>query len=221
MIDYLYDLLANVGYIHPLHPPLTHGPIGAVIVAFLLGIAAKLWPNKNFQQSAYYAVIIAFILYFPTVVLGFLDWQHYYYGAYIYPIRMKIALAAGLLLLLVITLIVGRNPKTPTWIVSTLFPSACSMCWDWAISAVSWSMKVGSRKQANVSLRADKYSSDAVLDVMSTAVILFTRTCRCVRPLSWKVMSNLFDSFEIRDCPMVKKVRCRLLRQKNFPTSTF
>ncbi|WP_349431159.1 DUF2231 domain-containing protein [Methylomarinum sp. Ch1-1] len=121
MIDYLYDLLANVGYIHPLHPPLTHGPIGAVIVAFLLGIAAKLWPNKNFQQSAYYAVIIAFILYFPTVVLGFLDWQHYYYGAYIYPIRMKIALAAGLLLLLVITLIVGRNPKTPTWIVSTLF----------------------------------------------------------------------------------------------------
>jgi hypothetical protein len=34
MIGKLYDLLGKIGYIHPLHPPFTHGPIGAVIVAF-------------------------------------------------------------------------------------------------------------------------------------------------------------------------------------------
>ena len=37
MIDRLYELLGKMGYIHPLHPPFTHGPIGAVIVAFCFG----------------------------------------------------------------------------------------------------------------------------------------------------------------------------------------
>ncbi|MGR9115672.1 MAG: DUF2231 domain-containing protein [Gammaproteobacteria bacterium] len=121
MIDHLYDLFAALGYIHPIHPPLTHGPIGAVIVAFLLGLGVWFWPRKNLQISAYYAIIIAFILFFPTVVAGMLDWQHYFFGAFIFPIKMKIALAVLLLLLLTISLIVGRNPKTPAWVMGSLF----------------------------------------------------------------------------------------------------
>lgn len=121
MIDQLYDLLAKLGYIHPIHPPLTHGPIGAVIVAFLLGLAVRIWPAKNLLQSADYVIIIALILYFPTVALGFLDWQHYYSGAFIYPIKMKIALAAVLLVLLSVTLIAGRNPNTSTGVMNLLF----------------------------------------------------------------------------------------------------
>ncbi|MCL7419807.1 MAG: hypothetical protein M8364_02735 [Methylobacter sp.] len=42
MIDTLYDLLAKIGYTHPLHPPFTHGPIGALIVAF-----AWAWPAES------------------------------------------------------------------------------------------------------------------------------------------------------------------------------
>lgn len=121
MIDQLYDFFARLGYLHPLHPPITHGPIGAVIVAFMLGIAAWFWPRKNLLQSAYYAIIIAFILYFPTVLAGILDWQHFFFGAFIFPIRMKITLAVLLLVLLAITLFVGRNPKTPTWLMNSLF----------------------------------------------------------------------------------------------------
>ncbi|MGR8932732.1 MAG: DUF2231 domain-containing protein [Gammaproteobacteria bacterium] len=121
MIDQLYDLLARLGYIHPIHPPMTHGPIGAVIAAFLLGLAAWIWPKRNLLQSAYYVLIIAFILFFPTVLAGILDWQHYYSGAYIFPIRMKIALAVVLFFLLAITLTAGRNPKTPTWVMRSLF----------------------------------------------------------------------------------------------------
>jgi len=107
MIDSLYDLLGKIGYIHPLHPPFTHGPIGAVIVAFCFGIL--LW-RQNFLQSAYYAVGIAFVLLFPTVLAGIMDWQYYYSGAWIFPIQMKIALAALLFILLSITLVVGRMP---------------------------------------------------------------------------------------------------------------
>lgn len=121
MIDYLYDLFAQLGYSHPLHPPLTHGPIGAVIVAFLLGLAAWFWPHKNLLQSAYYAIIIAFILLFPTVLAGILDWQHYFSGAFIFAIQMKIVLAMLLLFLLAITLIAGRHPKTRPWLMTSLF----------------------------------------------------------------------------------------------------
>jgi len=93
MIDRLYDLLGKMGYIHPLHPPFTHGPIGAVIVAFCFGLGMLLWRRQNFFQSAYYAVAIALVLLFPTVLAGIMDWQYYYSGAWIFPIQMKIALA--------------------------------------------------------------------------------------------------------------------------------
>jgi uncharacterized membrane protein len=108
MIETVYNLLGKIGYIHPIHPPLTHGPIGAVIVAFCLGIAVLLWQRQNLLLSAYHAIIIAFILLIPTVLAGIMDWQHYYSGAWIFPIQMKIALAASLFILLSITLIVFR-----------------------------------------------------------------------------------------------------------------
>jgi len=111
MIDRLYELLSKMGYIHPLHPPFTHGPIGAVIVAFCFGLGMLLWRRQNFFQSAYYAVAIALLLLFPTVLAGIMDWQYYYSGAWIFPIQMKIALATLLFILLSITLIVGRIPN--------------------------------------------------------------------------------------------------------------
>jgi len=110
MIGKLYDLLEKIGYIHPLHPPFTHGPIGGVIVAFCLGLGMLLWRRQNFLQSAYYVVVIAFVLFFPTVLAGIMDWQYYYSGAWIFPIKMKIALATLLFILLSATLIVGRIP---------------------------------------------------------------------------------------------------------------
>jgi len=111
MIDMLYDLLGKTGYIHPLHPPFTHGPIGAVIVAFCFGIGIVLWKRQSFLQSAYHVVVIAFVLYFPTVLAGVMDWQYFYSGAWILPIQIKIALAALLFILLTSTLIVGRIPE--------------------------------------------------------------------------------------------------------------
>jgi uncharacterized membrane protein len=121
MIDKLYDLLGKIGYIHPLHPPLTHGPIGAVIVAFCLGLGMLWWQRKDLLQSGYYAVAIAFVLLFPTVLAGILDWRYYYSGAWIFPIQMKIALATLLFVLLTITLIVGRMPNVSPSVMIILF----------------------------------------------------------------------------------------------------
>lgn len=109
MIETIYSLLEKIGYLHPIHPPLTHGPIGAVIVAFCLGLAVLLWRRQNLLSSAYHALIIAFILVIPTALAGIMDWQHYYSGAWIFPIQMKIGLAISLFILLCITLIVFRR----------------------------------------------------------------------------------------------------------------
>jgi mono/diheme cytochrome c family protein len=106
MIYRLYDFLNSIGYSHPLHPPFTHGPIGAVMVAFCFGIG--LWRRQSFRQSAYFAAVIALVLLFPTVLLGILDWQYYFSGAWIFPIQMKVALATLLFVLLTLTLIAGR-----------------------------------------------------------------------------------------------------------------
>jgi uncharacterized membrane protein len=111
MIDKIYQLLNNMGYAHPLHPALTHAPVGAVIIAFCLMAVGLLWRRPNLFSSAYHALTVGFVLLIPTVILGILDWQHYYAGAWVFPIQMKVALASLLFILLSITLIVGRNSK--------------------------------------------------------------------------------------------------------------
>jgi hypothetical protein len=123
MIDKLYDLFAKIGYVHPIHPAFTHGPIGAMMVAFGLALSVLLWRRheQELLTSAYYTVIIAFVLLIPTVLVGILDWQHYYSGAWIFQVKMKIALASLLFVLLSITLIVGRFPNRRYSIMLVLF----------------------------------------------------------------------------------------------------
>jgi hypothetical protein len=54
---------------------------------------------------------IAFVLLFPTVLAGILDWRHLYAGAWLAQIKIKIALTVLLLIFLTITLLVGRIPN--------------------------------------------------------------------------------------------------------------
>jgi uncharacterized membrane protein len=99
-----------LGYPHPLHPPLTHMPIGFVTGALVLGFAAWLFRRSSLWPSARHCLILAFIFLFPTALLGYMDWQHYYAGAWLFYIKIKLILAGVLLLLLSIGLIVTRKP---------------------------------------------------------------------------------------------------------------
>lgn len=124
MIDEIYELVAKIGYVHPLHPAVTHAPVGGVMVGFFLIVVAVLWRKQSLMTSSYHAICVAFALLIPTVAMGILDWQHYYSGAWIFPIQMKIALALLLFVLLSITLIVGRKPDVRP--ITLLF--LCSLC---------------------------------------------------------------------------------------------
>jgi len=112
VIEFLYQALAKIGYTHPIHPPVTHATVGMVIGAFVFGITAWKLRHQGLSQAAHYCIILALIALFPTVLSGFMDWQHYYAGAWLFPIKMKLPLAGLLLILLVFALSVGSRATT-------------------------------------------------------------------------------------------------------------
>jgi mono/diheme cytochrome c family protein len=111
-MERLYQLFEAVGYVHPIHPPITHLPVGLVIGAFLLGLISLLFRHQMAGRAARYCMIIAFLSIFPTVLLGYMDWQHYFAGGWLSPIKIKLVLAAVLLILAIISLVVGRGDET-------------------------------------------------------------------------------------------------------------
>lgn len=121
MIAFVYQTLAKFGYTHPLHPTLTHIPIGLVIGAFLFALAAKILRWTSLTQTARHCVILALIVLVPTALLGIMDWQHFYGGAALFPIKMKIVLACVLLIFLALAAIFGLLGKTFSSIEFTLY----------------------------------------------------------------------------------------------------
>jgi uncharacterized membrane protein len=111
VIDFLYQALASIGYTHPIHPPVTHATVGMVIGAFVFGVAAWKLHHQGLSQAAHYCIIVALIALLPTVLLGFMDWQYYYGGGWLLPIKIKLALAALLLILLVFALSAGYRAE--------------------------------------------------------------------------------------------------------------
>ena len=102
MIEFIYQTLAQLGFTHPLHPTLTHVPIGMVIGAFLFALAAAIFRWTSLAQTARHCIILAALVMLPTALLGIMDWQHFYGGAMLFSIKMKFILAGVLLFFLVL-----------------------------------------------------------------------------------------------------------------------
>lgn len=96
----IYELSVSIGYHHPLHPTLTHVPIGLVIGGFVFGVAGKFIRRPSLVQTARHCMGLALIAAFPTILLGLMDWQHFYGGSWLFPITMKLIFAGTLLVLL-------------------------------------------------------------------------------------------------------------------------
>ena len=111
MIDSLYQLVAKTGFTDPLHAPFTHIPIGLVIGAFLFFLVAIIFGRKNLLTTARHVSILAFLFVFPTILFGVFDWLHYFHGALIPTIKIKMILASAVLVLLAIGIIVGSELK--------------------------------------------------------------------------------------------------------------
>ena len=121
--DFIYRALALIGYHEPLHPPFTHYPIALVTASLFFGLWALIRGGPGFWVTARHCLVLAWLFIFPTVLFGVADWQHYYQGAWIGPIVVKMYLAGFLFVLLSIGLILaykGRGDSPAILIVYVL-----------------------------------------------------------------------------------------------------
>ncbi|MBW1693015.1 MAG: c-type cytochrome [Deltaproteobacteria bacterium] len=100
MASALYEWLSGIGYHHPLHPALTHLPVGLTIAGFIFIALAYFFNRPKYAQTAKHCAVLALLAAIPTAIVGYLDWQHFYGGSLIFPIKMKLGLATALLILL-------------------------------------------------------------------------------------------------------------------------
>jgi mono/diheme cytochrome c family protein len=114
MIDSLYAFLAKLGFTDPLHAPITHMPIGLVTGALLFFLVAVIFNRRVLVLTARHVSILAFIFVFPTILLGVLDWMHFFRAALITPIKIKMILAAVVLVVLGAGIILGSEVKVRT-----------------------------------------------------------------------------------------------------------
>lgn len=106
-ISFFYTMINQLGYHHPFHPTQVHFPVGLILGSFILGIAGKLRHHPTLGKAALYCQALALIWILPTVISGFMDWRHYYGGAFLVPFTMKFLLATFLTIFLAIGVFIG------------------------------------------------------------------------------------------------------------------
>lgn len=112
-MEWLYGILGSLGYHHPLHPPLVHLPIGMVAGAFLFQLWAVAGKRPEMAITARHCSTLALVAVPLAAIAGYLDWQHYYAGAWALPVRVKLFLAGALLGLLCFRLLQRRLDSMP------------------------------------------------------------------------------------------------------------
>jgi len=105
MIESIYQILAKIGYTHPLHPPATHLPAGLIIGGFIFALIALIFNRKTLAQTARHCFSLALAMAVVTILLGYMDWQHRLSGAELFEIKMKLLLAGILLFLLLVAVV--------------------------------------------------------------------------------------------------------------------
>ena len=121
MFDPIYEFLAKLGYSHPIHPTEVHMPIGLVVASLVFIYIAVIFRRHNLEQTVRHCIILAFIWIFPTMLFGYMDWLHFYGGAWVFPIKVKLATAAVLAVLLLLAVIVAHKKGPASKIAVTIY----------------------------------------------------------------------------------------------------
>lgn len=105
MIDSVYAILQTIGYTHPLHPTLTHLPIGLIFAAFVFALLGMVFRKAALLSTVRHCVILGLVTLPLAAFLGILDWQHFYGGDWLFPIKAKVVLASLLFIVLAVSLV--------------------------------------------------------------------------------------------------------------------
>lgn len=110
MIEYIYQTLAKIGFSHPLHPAITHIPMGMIIGGFLFAAGAIVMKKDDLAATAHYCFTLALLFTPPTMILGYMDWQYKFDAEWSNLISAKFILAGLLTVMLTVSYFFGRNP---------------------------------------------------------------------------------------------------------------
>ncbi len=112
-MEWFYHILQKAGYDHPVHPPITHVPIGLVVAVFIFGFLSLILRRELLPAAAYRSInILALLFLLPTILLGYTDWMYFYRGAWSFPIVVKIILSGIFLALLIIATWLNGKSET-------------------------------------------------------------------------------------------------------------
>lgn len=112
MTEVIFEFLNKIGFTHPLHPAMTHIPMGMVMGAVTFRLASFLPRLKMLAKTGYHCVVLGLLGIIPTVLTGILDWQHTYQGEWEFLIILKMVLA-GLLAVVLATIAIIDEPEIP------------------------------------------------------------------------------------------------------------
>ncbi|NLZ17372.1 MAG: hypothetical protein GX087_06525 [Desulfobulbaceae bacterium] len=97
MVDGLYAFLQGIGFHHPLHPAMTHLPVGLVLACFIFSILSFAFSRPDLLRTAYHCCLLAAAGLVLAAATGLLDWLHRYGGNLESLIIIKMVLAPLLL----------------------------------------------------------------------------------------------------------------------------
>lgn len=86
-------------------------PIGLAAGALIFFVVAMAFKRKDLVLTARHASILAFIFIFPTIMLGVMDWIHFYHATLFTPIKIKMVLASAALVMVGAGIILGGEIK--------------------------------------------------------------------------------------------------------------
>lgn len=120
MTEFIFEFLGKIGFTHPVHPALTHIPMGMVMGGITFRVASLLPSLKFLAKTGYHCIVLGLLGIFPTVFTGYLDWQHTFGGEWEFLIILKMILAV-LLTIVLATIIIKDDPAQPRLDMKTLY----------------------------------------------------------------------------------------------------
>ncbi len=120
MTEVIFEFLNKIGFAHPLHPALTHIPMGMVMGAVTFRILSLIPKLKFLARTGYHCIVLGLLGIFPTAFAGYLDWQHTFGGQWEFLIILKMVLAV-LLTLLMAAILYMDDTEVPKFNKVTFF----------------------------------------------------------------------------------------------------
>jgi uncharacterized membrane protein len=104
MTELIFSTLEALGFAHPLHPAITHIPMGMVIGCFFFSLFGFITRKPIFLKSAFHCSVLGLLFIVPTIIAGYLDWQQFFGATMSTFIIVKFILAGVLTLLLAVSI---------------------------------------------------------------------------------------------------------------------